>query len=81
MAVTIPEELRLFVARGVASGRFRSEDEAIAEGLEMLRQRETKLDALREDIQLGVRQLDDGEKRGLNMDAIIERAQIQLDND
>jgi len=70
MDITIPKELQIFVSRGVASGRFRSEDEAICEGLRLLRQREEKLEALRADLQSGIDQLDAGRKSDLDIDAI-----------
>ena len=54
MEITVPEELKSFVERGIASGRFRSEDEAICEGLNLLGSREQQLEALRVDLQLGL---------------------------
>lgn len=50
MAITIPDELQAFVSRSVASGGFRSEDEAVQEGLKPLRDREDKLESLRADL-------------------------------
>ena len=62
MAITIPEELQAFVSRGVVSGGFRSVDEAVQEGLKLLRDREDKLEALRNDLQVGIDQFDAGQK-------------------
>lgn len=70
MAVSIPEELQSFISRSVASGRFRSEEEAVAEAFSLLRQRESKRDALRSDLQLGSDQLDAGQKSTLDIEAI-----------
>ncbi len=78
MAISIPDELQTFVSRGVASGRFRSEDEAVREGLNLLRQREEKLEALRADLQVGIDQLDAGEKSPLDIEAIKARGQAVL---
>ncbi|MEQ9588056.1 MAG: type II toxin-antitoxin system ParD family antitoxin [Parvibaculaceae bacterium] len=78
MAIPIPEELQTFVSRGVASGRFRSEDEAVREGLNLLRQREEKLEALRADLQVGIDQLDTGRKHDLDIEAIKARGRQRL---
>jgi antitoxin ParD1/3/4 len=78
MEIVIPDELKSFVSSGVASGRFRSEDEAIREGLNLLKEREQKLDALRADLQLGIDQLDAGLKQRLDVDVIKARGQELL---
>ncbi|MEP3480589.1 MAG: type II toxin-antitoxin system ParD family antitoxin [Fuerstiella sp.] len=78
MAVTIPEELQSFVSRSVASGRFRSEEEAVTEALSLLQQPEAKLDALRADLQVGIDQLDVGQKKPLDIEAIKRRGQAAL---
>lgn len=57
----IEEDLRDFVQREVASGKFRSQQEVVSEGLRMLRDRERQRDALRADILAGIEQLDRGE--------------------
>ncbi|MEZ6132161.1 MAG: type II toxin-antitoxin system ParD family antitoxin [Planctomycetaceae bacterium] len=78
MAFTIAKELRAFVARSVASGRFRSEDEAVREGLKLLRDREEKLEALRTDLQVGIDQLNAGQKSAFDAGAIKHRGQELL---
>ena len=55
---------------GVASGRFRSEDEVNREGLSLLREREQKLEALRAGLQVGIDQLHAVQSAPLNMEAI-----------
>ena len=75
MAISIPEELKAFVSRCVASGRFRTEDEAVQEGFKLLRDREDKLEDLRRDLQLGIDQLDAGQKSRLNVDDIKQHGQ------
>lgn len=78
MDVTVSEELRSFVARGIASGRFRSEDEAISEGLKLLQRREEKLDALKSDVQIGIQELDAGDKSDLDIEDIKTRGRARL---
>lgn len=60
---------------GIASGRFRSEEEAVKEGLNLLQSREQKLDALRKDIQIGLDDLEAGRSSPLDVDDIIFRIQ------
>ena len=61
----IPEDLRSFVNGELGSGRYRSLDELLAEGLRLLREHETFLeehrDELREQIAEGVLQAERGE--------------------
>ncbi len=78
MSITIPKDFQTFVSRGVASGRFRSEEEAVGEGLNLLRDREQKLDALRGDIQAGLEQLDAGQSTILDINDIKRRGQQRL---
>lgn len=61
MHSTLPNDLQQFVEDIVASGKFRSPDEVLAEGLRILRERERKLDSLRADLQIGLDQLDRSE--------------------
>jgi putative addiction module CopG family antidote len=60
MSVIIPPEFQPFVIDGIASGRFRSEAEAVKEGLNLLRSREQRLDAVPKDIQIGLDDLEAG---------------------
>lgn len=54
MNVTLTPELEAFVERTVASGRYASQSEAIAAGLRLLEERESKLAALKRDIEIGM---------------------------
>ena len=54
----LPPELPHFVERELASGRYRSRDEVICEGLRLLRER--RLYELRREIDVGLEQLDRG---------------------
>ncbi|SFI56183.1 type II toxin-antitoxin system ParD family antitoxin [Planctomicrobium piriforme] len=62
MVITLPKELEQFVAREIAAGKFRSNEEAVAEALWLLRSREERLDGLRADLQLGIDQMANGER-------------------
>ena len=61
MSTAIPSDLNQFVEREVASGKYRSREEVISEGLRLLRERERKLEALRTDIQVGLDQIAKGD--------------------
>ncbi len=56
---TIPPELRQFVEQELATGRYQSAEEVIADGLRLLRGR--KLHELRKDLDAGLQQLERGE--------------------
>ena len=73
MTIAIPDEFKTFVSRGVASGRFRTEEEAVCEGLNLLREREQKLEARRADIKVGLDQLDARECGILDIEDIKRR--------
>jgi len=55
----LPSELQHFVEQELASGRYRSRDEVICEGLRLLRERRRY--ELRREIDVGLQQLDRGE--------------------
>lgn len=78
MSIVIPPEFQPFVASGIASGRFRSEEEAVREGLDLLRSREQKLEALRADLQIGLDDLEAGRSFPLDIEDIKERGRQRL---
>ena len=61
MSSIIPTEFQPFVSDAVASGRYRSEEELISAALRLLEDRERKLAGLREDLQVGLDDLDHGD--------------------
>ena len=61
MSQVVPREFDEFVAREIASGKYRSHEEVVSAGLRLLQERERKLESLRADIQVGLDQLDRGE--------------------
>jgi antitoxin ParD1/3/4 len=61
MNVSLTPELEKLVNDEVKSGRYKSASEVVREGLRLIRLRETKLQALRRDLQEGLDELDRGE--------------------
>ena len=78
MAVAVPSEFAAYVADGVASGRFRSEEEAIAEGLRLLQNHDRKLAALKADLQAGLDDLNAGNLTELDPEDIKRRGRERL---
>lgn len=78
MTVAIPSELDAFVRQALASGRYRSETELVADALRLLRNRDRKWDALREDIQAGLQDLDEGGAVPLDFEDIKRRGRESL---
>ena len=78
MSTTVPREFEQFVAQGIASGRFRSEEEAAAEAFDLLRRREQKLDTLRAEIQIGVDDNEAGRVFPLDIEDIKRRGYERL---
>lgn len=53
MNISLNAHFEKFVAQAVASGRFKSSSEVVREGLRLLEERETRLAALRREIEAG----------------------------
>jgi len=62
MPKIIPDELKAFIEREIASGKYRSEEEVLSAGLRLLQERERKLEALQADLLEGVSELERGER-------------------
>lgn len=60
MTAVIPAEFQPFVSDAVASGKYRSQEELLSAALQLLKDRERKLDALRDDLQIRLDELDHG---------------------
>ena len=78
MTTSVPPEYQQFVAQRVASGRFRSEEDAVTEGLDLLRRREQKLDALRADLQVGLDDIEAGRVLPLDIEDMKRRGMKRL---
>ena len=66
MSIAFPDDMEQFVQNAIASGKFRSREELVSAALTMFRNREEKLDRLREDIQIGIEQLERGDYREIS---------------
>lgn len=78
MTVTIPPEFEGFIENAVASGRYRSEAELVADALRLLRDHERQWHALREDIEIGLNELEQGDKTVLDVEDIQRRGRDRL---
>ncbi len=78
MSVTIPAEFESFVERAVASGRYRSEDEVFANALRLLSERERRWLALRDDIQVGLDDIESGDVAPLDVEDVKQRGKQRL---
>ena len=78
MTTSVPQEYQQFIAERIASGRFRSEEEAVGEAMDLLRRREQKLDALRAEIQAGLDDIDAGRVHLLDIEDIKRRGYQRL---
>ena len=67
MVGTIPSDLEPFVQQQVATGEYASADEVVVAGLQVLREVKRRQAEFREQVRLGVDQLDRGE--GINVAA------------
>ncbi|HVC97413.1 MAG TPA: type II toxin-antitoxin system ParD family antitoxin [Pirellulales bacterium] len=61
MTISIPPQFAGFVADELATGKYQTKEEVVTAALQLLQERERKLNALRADIQVGLDQLDRGE--------------------
>lgn len=78
MSMSLPHDLQQFVEREIASGRYRSEEDLVCEGLRLLRERERRLRALRQDVEPALEQLDRGEGEPLDAERIKARGRRGL---
>ena len=66
MLGAIPSDLEQFVQQQVATGQYHSQDEVVIAGLQILREVKCRQATLREQVQVGIDQLDRGE--GIELD-------------
>jgi antitoxin ParD1/3/4 len=70
MPDAIPSDLEQFVNEQVAAGEYRSQDEVVVAGLQILREVKRRQAAFREQVQVGIDQLDRGEGIELSQDEL-----------
>lgn len=75
MNVSLTPELEKMVAERVASGRYASASEVIREALRLLDERD-RLNHLRQDVRMGLDQLDQGRHRPFD-DQVVKRIKKQ----
>lgn len=78
MVNLLPPELQDFVRQELASGKYESEADVVCEGLRLLRERERRLEALREELRPALEQLDRGEREPMDAEAIKAEGRRQL---
>lgn len=60
MNISLPPDSELYLREQLASGKFPSADEVVAEALRRMREYDQKMDELRRDIAIGIEQADQG---------------------
>jgi antitoxin ParD1/3/4 len=82
MQISLPSNLQAFVKEKMASGRYKSADEVIAEALKVLKNVEHWLpsaeDDLRREIWLGLRDLDEGKVSKWDVEEMKRRLRERL---
>ncbi len=63
-------ELQGFVNGLVRSGKFPTVDDAVAEAVRRLKERQARIERLRHEVQIGIDELDRGEREPLDIDAV-----------
>ncbi|MCB1183482.1 type II toxin-antitoxin system ParD family antitoxin [bacterium] len=81
MNVSVGKEFEQFVREKVESGNYASASEVVRDGLRLLREKEqlfeARLEAFRNEIQVGLDQLDRGE--GLDSEIVMAELRAKLD--
>ena len=70
MSSPLPPDVQQFVSEQLASGRYRSADEVVVDGLRALQDLKRLQEEFRHEVQLGVEQLDRGEGRSIERDQL-----------
>ena len=71
MPITLKPEAEKLVEKKVATGAYPSNDAVIQAGLELLDQRDRKIEDLRKDLQIAIDQVDRGEYSTLDREEFI----------
>jgi antitoxin ParD1/3/4 len=73
MSASMPPDLDSFVHDAVATGMYESEEAVIVAGLRLLRERQRRIDELRDELRPALEELDRGEGKPLDIEAVIRR--------
>ena len=79
MTISVSPELQSLVEEQLAAGRFESAEAVLRAGLELLQERQRRIEALRKEILPALERLDRGEGRPLDMEAIKAEARARFD--
>lgn len=74
LSISLPEPMRKFVQQQVKAGSFSTTSEYIRSLLRGETQRQRKVEALRQEVAIGIAQADRGETTELDMAAIMAKA-------
>jgi len=76
---SLPQDLGEFLQSAVASGRYQSEADVICEGLRLLREREIRIQLLRDELKPALEELDRGEGKPLDADEVKAEGRKRLE--
>ena len=79
---TVPPEFDQFVAAQISTGRYESTDDVVAAGLQLLMDRERRLEALRTELRPAIERLDRGEGISVpadQLDAFFDQIMDEVD--
>jgi Arc/MetJ-type ribon-helix-helix transcriptional regulator len=79
MNAPLPAELEQYVETKVAAGEFASRDALVLEAVRLYRELELRHDLLKADIQLAIKQSDEGMSAPLDIQAIQRELSEELD--
>jgi len=69
---SLPPDLEQFVHDQLATGKYQSATDVLCDGVRLLRDREVRLESLRNEIDRGITQLDRGEFVELDLEAAMQ---------
>ena len=60
-SASLPPDLEQFVQDQLAAGKYASASDVVCDAVRLMREREARFEELRREVELGVKQLDDGD--------------------
>lgn len=79
MKVQLTGEIERFVKEQVSSGEFESEEDVVRAGLRLLDEYQRRLTELRDEVRVGIGELDRGEGVPLDIEAIKRQVRASLE--